>query len=954
MLKFPTFAEFFRELWTYDPFPWQVRLTNELCAGGEWPEWVTLPTGTGKTSCIDIAIYHLASQAHQLPSQRSAPVRIVFAVYRRIVVDEAFERAREIGKQLADALKTAAHPLHPVASALALLAGDDSASPLDVYPLRGGTFTNHAWARTPTQPLVLTTTLDQLGSRLLFRGYGVSEYARPLHAALLANDALLILDEAHTSRPFSQTLRAITQFRAHAAEDLRTPFHSVQLTATPPASAGENSFGLDAKDNENATISRRINAAKPTTLLPVVDGAKGKSRHAAMAKEVCAKAQELIAAGTPRLLIVVNRVVTAETIREALEALAKKKGANQKLEIKLLTGRLRPLDRERRIAEINQWFPKDNASMPESSLILVATQCIEVGADYDFDALLTELAPLDSLRQRFGRLNRTGRNIAGFGFIFTPEDALDSAKPDPLYADVLPRVWNYLNGMPDLDFGISGLGPKLPKGGEIEPLLSPMEDAPVLMPAHLDLLCQTSPAPHAEPEVSLYIHGPQRSLPEVYVVQRADLDRSDQTKALLEAVPPLSTEAATLPIYLIAELLTDEPADDNGGDVAGEAQPSSKHSDALTTIAWRYRDGKASLITSIRDVRSGDFIVVSATTESDDQYELAYLTAKDMVRIRFTPAVAQRLGKLIAATDDTADLLEVISGASGDGNEESAGFDAKIWKDLIRQIAPLISANIGDDRPEKIVWQHAAKLRPDRWRAVPLPAANDNDPDGVIFEHPDRANFTRWPIDEDALRQSLVVARDEVVLDDHNRAVSARAARNASDLPDSIIAALRDAGLWHDLGKADPRFQAMLRGLPIYAAARKTQLAKSSDGFRPPHVVKVFREQAALPEGFRHELLSTIIVAQSAVGQQHPERELLLHLIASHHGRCRALAPVVPDSAPVPFTVSVAGQGIEYSGNDCPLAHMKDGVARRFWSLTRRFGWWGLPYLETNVVELRN
>src|ERR1035437_9506119 len=179
MKPLPDFTTFFREIWGYDPFPWQTRLARQSSESA-WPAWITLPTGTGKTTAIDIAIFNLACQATRPPCERTAPVRIVFAVNRRIVVDEAYERAKTIATCLKAALTNAADILHPVALALQSLSGIENGSPLETYPLRGATFTDHSWARTPTQPLVITTTLDQLGSRLLFRGYGVSPYARPM------------------------------------------------------------------------------------------------------------------------------------------------------------------------------------------------------------------------------------------------------------------------------------------------------------------------------------------------------------------------------------------------------------------------------------------------------------------------------------------------------------------------------------------------------------------------------------------------------------------------------------------------------------------------------------------------------------------------------------------------------------------------------------------------------
>ena len=89
----PGFAEFFEELWERKPFPWQSMLADRVAGnGGKWPQWIDLPTASGKTACIDIAVYALAAQIDSPVSKRTAPRRIWFVVDRRIVVDEAYER----------------------------------------------------------------------------------------------------------------------------------------------------------------------------------------------------------------------------------------------------------------------------------------------------------------------------------------------------------------------------------------------------------------------------------------------------------------------------------------------------------------------------------------------------------------------------------------------------------------------------------------------------------------------------------------------------------------------------------------------------------------------------------------------------------------------------------------------------------------------------------------------
>jgi CRISPR-associated endonuclease/helicase Cas3 len=78
------------------------------------------------------------------------------------------------------------------------------------------------------------------------------------------------------------------------------------------------------------------------------------------------------------------------------------------------------------------------------------------------------------------------------------------------------------------------------------------------------------------------------------------------------------------------------------------------------------------------------------------------------------------------------------------------------------------------------------------------------------------------------------------------------------------------------------------------------------------------------------------------------DKELVLHLIESHHGHCRPFAPVVFDDKPPTVRVppDVAGVAMAFD-KTTGLERLDSGVADRFWNLVRRYGWWGLSYLET-------
>src|SRR6266540_641597 len=84
-LDFSRFDEFFESLWSEkgksprSSFSWQRQLAKRVLENVErpWPQAIALPTASGKTACLDIAVFALAVQADRLAKQQmlSAPRR---------------------------------------------------------------------------------------------------------------------------------------------------------------------------------------------------------------------------------------------------------------------------------------------------------------------------------------------------------------------------------------------------------------------------------------------------------------------------------------------------------------------------------------------------------------------------------------------------------------------------------------------------------------------------------------------------------------------------------------------------------------------------------------------------------------------------------------------------------------------------------------------------------------
>jgi len=186
-------------------------------------------------------------------------------------------------------------------------------------------------------------------------------------------------------------------------------------------------------------------------------------------------------------------------------------------------------------------------------------------------------------------------------------------------------------------------------------------------------------------------------------------------------------------------------------------------------------------------------------------------------------------------------------------------------------------------------------------------------------------------------------AGEPVSLHIHTEHVRAAVRTTAERLLDAAHAeALELAALWHDTGKSDERFQTLLHGADAMAARFAPKLL-AKGRFLPQSRVREHWDRSGLPKGFRHELISLLLAGTKDLPADH--RDLILHLVASHHGRCRPLAPVVLDESCGEICFDGVTLSPEERQRNAP--HKLDlGVSQRFWDLTRVYGWWGLAYLE--------
>ena len=851
------FSELFQQLTGKQPFPWQQALYDRFAGNvdGGIPQSCSLPTGLGKTSVVAVWLIALATHPARVPR------RLVYVVNRRTVVDQTTEEVQHYRSQLqSEDLKTFAAALRQ----LYLPPGhhDQQQVPLAISTLRGDFADNGEWCEDPARPAVICGTVDMIGSRLLFSGYGIGRARRPLHAGFLGQDTLLVHDEAHLEPAFQVLIETIQQQQEAGEPVTGWPRLKVmELTATSKSRAP---FALSDADFQNPIVSQRMDAAKELFLHPLADAKKPE-------KELSDKA--LSFRDSQRAILVFAQSV--DTVHKVCQALEK-----AKLSVRTLTGTMRGRERDKLVSDpiFQRFLPDSSDSAKQGTVYLVCTSAGEVGVNMSADHLICDLTPFDSMAQRFGRVNRFGCLADSQVHVYVPQD-WDEKNPLTEYRKRTLALLEQLNG----NASPRALG-QLPAEEKSAAFTPP----PAILPA-TDMLFDawtltTIPGRlPGRPAVDVYLHGlPQDwDPPRTEVAWRTEVEKLQLTYSGEGDREQLWEQDSRALAATAAAILEDYPLK--------PMELLSDRRDTLRTelgrLAQKHPEANAWLVDP-----DGEVTV----------YRLAELDVKE-----------KRDGRTVFKVDSDNCIIVLpphVGGLSEQGMfsaeaEPTGARSLDVADELVDVVTGLATRCRTMDRAD------AKASGMQLIRSVAMPTGGGEEAEAAYWHFFVRRN------------SGQVRARKPVLLDVHVADVERRVTEIVAGLrmDPALAKCLILAARYHDHGKRRSLFQTMLGN----RRAPAVWWAKSGPKTGLP-----------LEERYRHEFGSLHDVPGAGeLGVTDAERELVLHLIAAHHGRAR---PHFPGEEVFDPNSSVAG--------DTAVAA---SVPQRFGRLQRQFGRWGLAYLES-------
>lgn len=491
-------------------------------------------------------------------------------------------------------------------------------------------------------------------------------------------------------------------------------------------------------------------------------------------------------------------------------------------------GPMRPMDLQAQMDEHPGAFRPEGDSTVG---VIVATQTIEVGVDIDFAALVTELAPGSALAQRAGRVNRLGTRESGPITVIGPQGAPNRSGPYEAeeLRDALEWVMRRATDP-------AGLAPSAIAQDRAPSALHKRLVYSRLEAGDVEALATTSEDLAAPQERSLWLRDdlePENQ--DCNVVLRKGLPLNDlDALVLLQVTPPATREIFTVPIHRAHEICR----------ALGKLEAPNGR-----VFVWR--DG-------------------------------------GITRMELDDGNGPRPGDVLILDSNHPLVLVHTIVEYGDGEEDhSAEWGASGIRVLWREEDPDLFATIDDvvtDQkhvPETI--QSLVNDSTDRSYQVIAGRPLEGDSDGavpwLVFKPTD-------VVIEDEETRQIWSGTNFVELSAHSDAVAARARALAThlSLSETEVTALELAGRHHDDGKRDNRFQILLG-----KEADGPTLAKS--GGISSRRAQLNKQRAGLPPRWRHEQLSVVIAHDELRDLPRDQRELVLRLVGTSHGRGRLSFP---------------------------------------------------------------
>lgn len=833
------------------PFSWQEEVLDHICEHGVWPERINAPTGSGKSSVVDIHLFANALAA--VGAAPRVPRRLCVTVGRRALVDNQVDRAYKILELMEKALADESGEsdiLRRVDEALQSFQtrndkqGND---PFEVGHIRGELSNRNLPVTDISACAIIAATPDMYGSRALFRGYGSTKAARPRETALLTMDTVMVLDEAHMNRQLLHTTQRIAELQKREVNLGIPTLQVVETTATPSTEDSDSTtLGVDieALDSPNDEKLRdRVYSHKELVLRPI-DKWDGKPGNRAVVDATVDAIKKFLAhreAGggseeAHTIGCIVNHVRTAIAIKEAL---VKNKVLEKAEEVQLLVGRMRPYDLENLQNKHRKLFTTEG---DKSVKVVVATQTLEVGIDVDFADLVTELAPASSLAQRFGRVNRLGHRDDSKVVVIEPASGDLVKKDAPPYRAVdLSNAYAWLealNGAENPSVNPAAMVKNPPVQSSPERLLYQRPEWPDLLE-----FSRTDENPYDEPDLDLWLHDSLDAETAMGgVIVRDNLPSN--TSAAMEILKtsyfaPSDLETFPANLKILQEIL--DYQDEHG----------------VKPRKFLYRQGEISLW---QDADHGE--------ESRQSLAPGDVLLLDTGSVPFTNqgiAVTQRE---LPSKKDELEAVPFPKGIKLYVYEKCADRE-KDFREYLG-LSPEEVAELLDSQSSGSETRIASEL-----------STEAEDGQEVISWYAKVTNATeKKSVEGSDIAQELVLA-DPVLLDDHQNDVAERTRQLAENLglAPEFSEALELAAKYHDEGKRDLRFQQMLGADPEAGALAKSGHCSVAEAYRA-------RSRSALPRGWRHEQLSALMVAASPekVGEH---RDLVLRIIGCSHGHGR-------------------------------------------------------------------